>query len=185
MWKPAMQPNAILRFTEQLTEYDPLLRKRVEQLYHNIFEGIGTATALDNLRGKVGGNELETEGDGVFGLAAGAGFEEGKDPEETLDKAIDSGVEEGNLNDFGTAIPDTTLPPTEEDMGFGSSPDDTFGNELGADESLFGDDTGSSSDLGLDGLDDEFDGPSGEDGDIPEEPAGDDLGSMPDPDAEI
>ena len=180
-----MQPNAILRFTEQLTEYDPLLRKRVEQLYHNIFEGIGTATALDNLRGKVGGNELETEGDGVFGLAAGAGFEEGKDPEETLDKAIDSGVEEGNLNDFGTAIPDTTLPPTEEDMGFGSSPDDTFGNDLGADESLFGDDTGSSSDLGLDGLDDEFDGPSGEDGEIPEEPAGDDLGSMPDPDAEI
>lgn len=160
--------NALLRFTKELTEYDPLLRKRVESLYHKIFEGVGTAAALDNLREKVGNNPMETEGDGVFDLAAGAGYDDGKNvnQEEVLDQAIDTGIDQGNMSDFGTAIPDESLAPTEDDLGFGDDPDADFGNDLGADESLFGDeggnddlfgeDTGSSEDLGLDGLDDEF-----------------------------
>ena len=161
--------NALLRFTKELTEYDPLLRKRVESLYHKIFEGVGTAAALDNLRAKVGTNPMETEGEGVFDLAAGAGYDEGKgaNPEEALDKAIDIGIDQGNLSDFGTAIPDESLAPTEDDLGFGDDPDMDFGNDLGADDDLFGDggddlsgdegeDSGDSGDLGLDGLDDEF-----------------------------
>ena len=181
--------NALLRFTKELTEYDPLLRKRVETLYHKIFEGVGTAAALDNLRDKVGANPMETEGEGVFDLAAGAGYDDGKtmNPEETLDKAIDIGIDQGNLSDFGTAIPDETMAPTEDDLGFGDDPDETFGNDLGADESLFGDeggnddlfreDSGSSDDLGLDGLDDEFEEePSGEDGEAPGDTGDLDLG---------
>ena len=170
--------NTLLRFTKELTEYDPLLRKRVESLYHKIFEGVGTAAALDNLRSKVGTNPMETEGEGVFDLAAGAGYDEGKDanPEEALDKAIDTGIDQGNMSDFGTAIPDESMAPTEDDLGFGDDPDETFGNDLGADEDLFdtGDDgdlfgeySGSSDDLGLDGLDDEFDEGGGEGGEAP------------------
>ena len=164
--------NALLRFTKELTEYDPLLRKRVESLYHKIFEGVGTAAALDNLREKVGANPMETDGDGVFDLAAGAGYDDGKNvnQEEVLDKAIDIGIDQGNLSDFGTAIPDESMAPTEDDLGFGDDPDADFGNDLGADDDLFADDgddlfgeeSGSSDDLGLDGLDDEFDEGGGE-----------------------
>lgn len=171
--------NALLRFTKELTEYDPLLRKRVESLYHKIFEGVGTAAALDNLREKVGDNPMETEGDGVFDLAAGAGYDDGKNvnQEEVLDQAIDTGIDQGNMSDFGAAIPDESLAPTEDDLGFGDDPDADFGNDLGADESLFGEDSGSSDDLGLDGLDDEFDEGGGEDGGKQPEDSGDlDLG---------
>jgi len=180
--------NALLRFTKELTEYDPLLRKRVESLYHKIFEGVGTAAALDNLREKVGTNPMETEGDGVFDLAAGAGYDDGKNvnPEDALDKAIDTGIDQGNLSDFGTAIPGDSLAPTEDDLGFGSDPDEDFGNDLFADDDLFaedggegddlfGEDSGSSEDLGLDGLDDEFDeGGEGEGGEEPGD-TGEDL----------
>ena len=179
--------NTLLRFTKELTEYDPLLRKRVESLYHKIFEGVGTQAALDKLKEKVGTNPMETEGEGVFDLATGAGYEDGKDanPEEALDKAIDTGIDQGNMSDFGTAIPGESMAPTEDDLGFGSDPDETFGNDLGADNSLFdlgeeeneggkgegdifGEDSGSSDDLGLDGLDDEFEeGDEGGDGEEP------------------
>lgn len=163
--------NTLLRFTKELTEYDPLLRKRVESLYHKIFEGVGTKAALDKLKEKVGTNSMETEGDGVFDLATEAGYEDKKNTnqEELFDKAIDTGIDQGNLSDFGTAIPGESLAPTEDDLGFGDDPDADFGNDLGADEDLFdtgdeggdddlfGEDTGSSEDLGLGGLDDEFD----------------------------
>jgi hypothetical protein len=153
--------NTVLRFAKKLTQYDPLLQERVEGLYHKIFEGQATVSAVDNLKAQVGDNHLETEGDGVFGLTAAAGYDEGTKPEEVLDSAIDKGVTDGALDDFGTAIPEESLPPTEDDLGFGSDPDETFGNDLGADDSLFADDgmeddTGASDDLGLDGLDDEF-----------------------------
>jgi hypothetical protein len=152
--------NTVLRFAKKLTQYDPLLQERVEGLYHKIFEGQGTVAALDNLKAKVGENRLETEGDGVFGLTAAAGFDEGTRPEDVLDGAIDKGITAGELDDFGTAIPETSMPPTEDDLGFGSDPDEDYGNDPFADDSLFdsGDegDSGESGDLGLDGLDDEF-----------------------------
>ena len=160
------QNNALLRFSKEMTQYDPLLQKRVEGLYHKFFEGTGTLTALDNLRSEVGDNNLETEGDGVFGLANAQGYNDELTPKETIDDKINQGIEDGNLGDFGTAIT-TEQPPTEDDLGLGefedhpepppdmtSEPvpppeDDTM------DDSLFGD-SGSSSDLGLDGLDDEL-----------------------------
>jgi len=154
--------NAILRFAKQLTQYDPLLQERVEGLYHKIFEGAGTIAALDNLKSQVGGNSFETEGDGVFGLSNEAGFDGEQVPGEKLDQAIDDGIEEGNFDDFGTAISQESA-PVEDDFGFGDEPpaDDLFG----------GDDTGASSDLGLDGLDDEF----------PEEPAEEPAGAGTEP----
>lgn len=161
--------NTLLRFTKELTEYDPLLRKRVESLYHKIFEGVGTASALDKLKEKVGSNPMETEGTGVFDLAAGAGYSDGpaETTDEMLDKSVDNAIDQGNMSDFGTAIPGESLAPTEDDLGFGDDPDMDFGNDLGADDDLFGDggddlsgdegeDSGDSGDLGLDGLDDEF-----------------------------
>ena len=150
-----------------------------------IFEGIGTNAALDNLRNKVGGNSLETEGDGVFGLSGAAGFDDSVTPEQSLDDAIDDGVETGNLDDFGTALASETA-PTEDDFGLGDEPGDDFGGDP------FGeDDTGAASDLGLDGLDDEFPEEEGTsedaneeiggetDGDIADQPDGDfDLGEL-------
>lgn len=144
--------NTLLRFTRQLTQYSPLLRQRVENIYSKIFEGIGTNAALSNLRDKVGDNSLETEGDGVFGLSGAAGFKDSPTSEASLDKAIDDGIESGNLEQFGTAIPTESL-PTEEDFGLGADPMETTGDPLA---DLFADDSGSASDLGLDGLDDEF-----------------------------
>lgn len=164
--------NTILRFAKQLTAYDPLLQERVEGLYHKIFEGIGTNTALDNLRSKVGENSLETEGDGVFGLSGAAGFDESKTPEETLDNAIDTGVETGNLDDFGTAIA-TESAPGEEDFGLGDEPPGDDGLDL-----FDAEDTGMASDLGLDGLDDEIpDDLPGDTGDgLTEDPVDDNAG---------
>lgn len=168
--------NVILRFAKRLTKYDPLLRARVEGLYHKIFEGAGTNAALDSLRNKVGDNSLETEGDGVFGLSGAAGFDGEKVPNDNLDAAIDSGIEAGNFDDFGTAISQETA-PVEEDFGLGDEP------PLDGGPDLFGpEDTGASSDLGLDGLDDEVPdepGPEGgsaigeppvDGGELPEEP---------------
>lgn len=150
------QNNALLRFSKEMTQYDPLLQKRVEGLYHKFFEGTGTLTALDNLRSEVGDNKLETEGDGVFGLANAQGYNDELTPKETIDNKINQGIEDGNLGDFGTAIT-TEQPPTEADLGLGEfetqpepPPEDNT-----MDDSLFGD-SGSSSDLGLDGLDDEL-----------------------------
>lgn len=174
------QDNAVLRFAKQMTQYDPLLQQRVEGLYHKFFEGAGTLTALDNLRGQVGDNSLETEGDGVFGLSGSAGFTDGATPEETVDDAIDQGLESGDMGDFGTAISSET-PPTEDDFGLGGLDDnigdsgmDSLGGDgldgmgfdggslnsevdAGKDDDggLFGD-TGASGDIGLDGLDDEL-----------------------------
>ena len=141
--------NAILRFAKQLTQYDPILQARVEGLYHKIFEGAGTIAALDNLKSQVGDNTLETEGDGVFGLSNAAGFDDSPVPNADMDQAIDDGIEAGNFDDFGTAISQESA-PTEDDFG--------IGDEGPADDGLdlFGDDTGSSGDLGLDGLDDEI-----------------------------
>ena len=174
------QNNALLRFSKEMTQYDPLLQKRVEGLYHKFFEGTGTLTALDNLRSEVGDNELETEGDGVFGLANAQGYNDELTPKETIDDKINQGIEDGNLGDFGTAIT-TETPPTEDDFGLGgmdedigdSSMDSLGGDGLDGmefddsglnsevdsgnndDGGLFGD-TGASEDIGLDGLDDEL-----------------------------
>ena len=153
--------NTVLRFAKHLTKYDPLLRERVETLYHNIFEGMGTDTALDNLKAKVGVNKYETEGDGVFGLSASAGMDAAVTPDESVDQAVADGADTAELSDFGTAIPEESLPTTEDDLGLGDDFDTDYGNDLGADESLFADDLGSDDDLGLDGMDDEVpeDGP--------------------------
>lgn len=160
------QNNALLRFSKEMTQYDPLLQKRVEGLYHKFFEGTGTLTALDNLRSEVGDNKLETEGDGVFGLANAQGYNDELTPNETIDDKINQGIEDGNLGDFGTAIT-TEQPPTEADLGLGGfetqpePPTDMTSEPVPPpedntmDDSLFGD-SGSSSDLGLDGLDDEL-----------------------------
>ncbi len=170
------QNNALLRFSKEMTQYDPLLQKRVEGLYHKFFEGTGTLTALDNLRSEVGDNNLETEGDGVFGLANAQGYNDELTPKETIDDKINQGIEDGNLGDFGTAIT-TEQPPTEDDLGLGGfetqpepppdmanepvPPPDTTNEPVPPpeddtfDDSMFGD-NGSSSDLGLDGLDDEL-----------------------------
>ena len=173
--------NAILRFAKQLTQYDPLLQARVEGLYHKIFEGVGTNAALDNLRNQVGDNSLETEGDGVFGLSGAAGFDEGSTPAESLDNAIDDGIEASNFDDFGTAISQESA-PTEEDFGLGDEPPaDDFG--------LFGeDDTGLPEDLGLDGLDDEVpdDGTSEEENNsLPEDDGAGSLDDAPDGDIDL
>jgi len=160
------QNNALLKFSKEMTQYDPLLQERVEGLYHKFFEGTGTLTALDNLRSEVGDNKLETEGDGVFGLANAQGYNDGLTPKETIDDKINQGIENGNLGDFGTAIA-TEQPPTENDLGLGGfetqpapPPDMTNGPvpppvDEPFDDSMFGD-NGSASDLGLDGLDDEL-----------------------------
>lgn len=169
------------RFAKRLTQYDPLLQERVEGLYHKIFEGIGTNAALDALRDKVGDNNMETEGDGVFGLSQAAGFDDSATPAEALDSAIQDGVEAGNLDDFGTAIPEETLPPTEDDFGLGD-----MGPEDAGMDDLFGEDTGDSGDLGLDGLDDELEETDGDDdlkepeGEAGEKPgdSGDDMGDL-------
>ena len=159
-----------------MTQYDPLLQERVEGLYHKFFEGTGTLTALDNLRREVGDNNLETEGDGVFGLANAQGYNDELTPKETIDDKINQGIEDGNLGDFGTAIA-TERPPTEADLGLGGfetkpapppdmttepvPPPDMTDKPVPPpeddiiDDSMFGD-NGSSSDLGLDGLDDEL-----------------------------
>ena len=171
------QNNALLRFSKEMTQYDPLLQKRVEGLYHKFFEGTGTLTALDNLRGEVGDNELETEGDGVFGLANAQGYNDELTPKETIDDKINQGIEDGNLSDFGTAIT-TEQPPTEDELGLGEfedkpePPPDTTNEpvpppeESPFDDSMFGD-NGFSSDLGLDGLDDELPEDKPEDTDKP------------------
>lgn len=157
--------NAILRFTKQLTQYDPLLQARVEGLYHKIFEGVGTAAALDNLTSQVGDNTLRTEGDGVFGLSNEAGYDDSPVPNTDLDQAIDDGIDAGTFEDFGTAISQESA-PSEDDFG--------LGDEGPADDGLdlFGDgDTGESGDLGLDGMDDEVpdEGEMFDDGESPED----------------
>lgn len=176
-----MTESKLLRFAKRLTQYDPLLQERVEGLYHKIFEGIGTNAALGALRDKVGDNSMETEGDGVFGLSQAAGFDDSATPEEALDGAIQDGVASGNLDDFGTAIPEEVVPPTEDDFGLGD-----MGPEDAGIDDLFGEDTGESGDLGLDGLDDELEETEGDDdleepeGESGEEPgdSGDDLGDL-------
>jgi hypothetical protein len=182
--------NAILRFAKQLTQYDPLLQARVEGLYHKIFEGTGTLAALNNLKDQVGDNSFETEGDGVFGLSNEAGFDDAQVPNADLDQAIDDGVEAGNYDDFGTAISAESA-PSEDDFGLGDE-----GPMDGGDD-LFGEDTGSSGDLGLDGMDDEIPEEGGEGGDDifgdagTDEQAneggkdGGDLGDMPDGDFDL
>ena len=164
--------NTLLRFTKHLTKYDPILRERVESLYHNIFEGLGTETALDNLKAKVGDNKYETDGEGVFGLSADAGMDATVTPDESVDRAVADGADAAELSDFGTAIPEESLPATEDDLGLGDDFDNDYGNDLGADESLFSDDSGSDDDLGLDGMDDEA--PE----DVPEAPDDDDDGGL-------
>ena len=164
--------NTVLRFAKHLTQYDPLLQERVEQLYHNIFEGQATATALDNLKAKVGDNKYETDGDGVFGLSATAGMDATVTPDETVDQVVADGADAADLNDFGTAIPEESLPPTEDDLGLGDDFDDDFGNDLGADGDLFADNIDSDDDLGLDGMDEEA--PEEDTPDTQEAPAEDD-----------
>ena len=146
------QNNALLRFSKEMTQYDPLLQKRVEGLYHKFFEGTGTLTALDNLRSEVGDNELETEGDGVFGLANAQGYNDELTPKETIDDKINQGIEDGNMGDFGTAIT-TEQPPTEDDFGLGGFDTADDAGEPGLDDGF---ETGlaETGDRGVGGLDD-------------------------------
>lgn len=178
--------NVILRFAKQLTKYDPLLQERVEGLYHKIFEGVGTNAALDNLRNRVGNNTFETEGDNIFGLSGAAGFDDAATPEQSLDSAIDDGVEMGNIDDFGTAI-SGEMAPTEDDFGLGDEPSDDLGG-LGDDGLFDGEDTGMSSDLGLDGLDDEADENSEDNTENTDDlggESGDGMDDMPDGDFDL
>lgn len=161
--------NTFLRFAKKMTRYAPELQKKVVSMYRSVFEGVGTDAALDSLRGKVGTNPRETQGDGVFGLSAEAGFADDnghRDPA-AIDRAIDDGISEGGAADFGTAISTETI-PTEDDLGLGDSPDAMFSGEGTGD--IFADDSG---DLGLDGADDPFSENQGEDetlfGDGPDE----------------
>jgi hypothetical protein len=175
--------NAILRFAKQLTQYDPLLQARVEGLYHKIFEGAGTLAALDNLKDQVGDNSFETEGEGVFGLSNEAGFDGDKVPNDNMEQAIDDGVEAGNFDDFGTAISAESA-PTEDDFGLGDEApaDDGF-------DMFGGEDSGLSSDLGLDGMDDEIpDGTedAGDDtADLPKSPSGGKDDVFPEPEGDM
>lgn len=156
--------NTFLRFAKKMTKYAPELQKKVVSMYRSVFEGAGTDAALDALRGQVGDNPRETQGDGVFGLSAAAGFADAnghRDPE-AIDKAIDDGLAEGGPSDFGTAIATETI-PTEDDLGLGSDPDAQADDMFGGGGDIFADDGGedlfSDDDLGLDGADDPFDEP--------------------------
>lgn len=156
--------NTFLRFAKKMTKYAPELQKKVVSMYRSVFEGAGTDAALDALRGQVGDNPRETQGEGVYGLSAAAGFADTnghRDPE-AIDKAIEDGLSEGGPSDFGTAIA-TEPVPTEDDLGLGDSPDAPVDDMFGGGGDIFGDDGGedlfSDDDLGLDGADDPFDEP--------------------------
>lgn len=119
-------------FLKDMTGNDNSLYESAMGLYLNIFEGTSTEQALDKLRNAVGDNNLETEGDGIFGLSDEAGFSNTQNPDENLDDAIDLGLENGSLDDFGTAISSETGAPSEGDFGFDefSEGGDDFGLDL-------------------------------------------------------